>query len=101
MIANGGFIMVYAKIKELRVQCGMTQSDLAKKLGVTRSCVNAWEMGISVPSTQYIVQLALLFKVSSDYLLGIDSTSTVNVAGLDSDDLKIVNALISHLRSRH
>ncbi len=93
--------MVYAKIKTLRMQHGMTQSDLAKKLGVTRSCVNAWEMGISVPSTQYIVQLALLFKVSSDYLLGIDSTSTVNVAGLDSDDLKIVNALINHLKSRH
>ena len=33
----------------------MTQADVAKKLGITRSSVNAWEMGISVPSTMYLV----------------------------------------------
>ena len=54
----------------------MTQAELAKKLGITRSSVNAWEMGISVPSTQYIVELALLYNVSTDYLLGQDKMST-------------------------
>ena len=44
--------MVAARIKLLRDQRGMTQTELAKRLGITRSSVNAWEMGISVPSTQ-------------------------------------------------
>ena len=59
------------RIKELREKNNMTQSDLARRLGITRSSVNAWEMGISIPSTQYVVELAELFKVSTDYILGL------------------------------
>ena len=47
--------MIADKIKLLREMSGMTQAELARKLGVTRSGVNAWEMGITTPSTQYIV----------------------------------------------
>ena len=92
--------MVADKIKTLREQKGITQAELAKQLGITRSSVNAWEMGISVPSTQYIVELAYIFKVSTDYLLGVDTTATVSVAGLSEKDIQIVNALIYHLRER-
>ena len=92
--------MVADKIKALREQNGFTQSDLAKKLGITRSSVNAWEMGISVPSTQYVVELANIFKVSTDFLLGVKSTATVNVAGLSEKDVQLVNAIIAHLREK-
>ena len=43
------------RIKLLRNKAGKTQVELAKALGITRSGVNAWEMGLSVPSTPYIV----------------------------------------------
>ena len=92
--------MVADKIKALREQNGYTQSDLAKKLGITRSSVNAWEMGISVPSTQYVVELANIFKVSTDFLLGVKSTATVNVDGLSEKDVQLVNAVIAHLREK-
>ena len=55
--------MMADRIRDLRELHNMTQSDTAKKLGITRSSVNAWEMGISVPSVRYIVQLARLFHV--------------------------------------
>lgn len=93
--------MVADKIKALREQKGMTQTDLAKQLGITRSSVNAWEMGISVPSTQYIVELAHIFKVSTDYLLGVDSSATVSVAGLTEKDVQLVHSIISHLKERN
>lgn len=92
--------MVADKIKALREQNGFTQSDLAKRLGITRSSVNAWEMGISVPSTQYVVELANIFKVSTDFLLGVKSTATVNVEGLSEKDVQLVNAVIAHLREK-
>jgi len=92
--------MIADRIKSLREQQNMTQSDLAKQLGITRSSVNAWEMGISVPSTQYIVELAYIFNVSTDYLLGVNTTSTVNVAGLSDKDIELINSIILHLKSR-
>ena len=82
--------MVADKIKFLREQIGLTQSDLAKRLGITRSSVNAWEMGISVPSTQYVVELANIFRVSTDYLLGMKTSAAVSVEGLTKEDVEMV-----------
>ena len=92
--------MVADRIKYLRESKNYTQADLAKQLGITRSSVNAWEMGISVPSTQYIVELAAIFKVSTDYLLGVNETTTVNVSGLTDADIELINTIVSHLRNK-
>lgn len=92
--------MVADKIKALREQKGLTQVELAKQLGITRSSVNAWELGISVPSTQYVVELADIFQVSTDYLLGIPATATISVAGLTDEDIHMVCSLINHLRNK-
>lgn len=93
--------MVADRIKALREQKGFTQTDLSKLLGITRSSVNAWEMGISVPSTQYIVELAGIFKVSTDYLLCVDNSATVSVAGLTEKDIQFVHLMISHLKEKN
>lgn len=92
--------MICDKIKLLREKSGITQSELSKKLGITRSGVNAWEMGISIPSTQYIVELALLFNVSADYLLGLDATSSVSVSGLSDEEVSSVVSIIECLRKK-
>ena len=92
--------MIAEKIKSLREGLGKTQSQLAKELGITRSSVNAWEMGISVPSTQYIIELAYIFNVSTDYLLGVNSTSSVNVSGLTDQDVELIHNIILHLKNR-
>ena len=91
--------MIAERIKELREEKAWTQTELAKILGVTRSCVNAWEMGISVPSTQYVVELASLFHISTDFLLGVEATASVSVEGLSDEDIQLVHTIIGHLRS--
>jgi transcriptional regulator with XRE-family HTH domain len=90
--------MISDKIKFLREKNNMTQTDLAKKLNLTRSSVNSWEQGLNVPSTPLIVELARLFQVSTDYLLGVDSTSTLDISGLTEADAEIIYSLIKHLR---
>ncbi|MBQ8146020.1 MAG: helix-turn-helix transcriptional regulator [Clostridia bacterium] len=90
--------MICDRIKLLREKSGMTQSELSRKLGITRSGVNAWEMGLSIPSTQYVVELALLFNVSTDYLLGLNSTATVSVAGLQDREIAAIVELINCLK---
>ena len=93
--------MIADKIKLLREKQGLTQADLAKKLGITRSSVNAWEMGISVPSTQYIVDLAILFEVSSDFILDIPKTATVNINGLSEKEVSAVVKIIECLKGKN
>lgn len=78
------------KIKNLRERAGLTQSDVARMFGLSRSAVNAWEMGLSVPSTQYIVELAKSFDVSADYLLGIENTATISVKGLTQKQVAVL-----------
>lgn len=58
-------------------------------------------MGISVPSTQYVVELASLFKVSTDYILGVDTSVSISVAGLTEKDIQIVHSLINHLKEKN
>ena len=92
--------MIAEKVKKLKEQKGLSQVELARLLGITRSSVNAWEMGISVPSTQYIVDLAGVFDISTDYLLGVDSSSTISVAGLTDSDILLVHSIIDHLKNK-
>lgn len=69
---------------------------MAKRLGLSRSAINAWEMGVSVPSTQYLAELARLFKVSADYLLGLDTKETVDISLLKAEEKEMIYALIAY-----
>lgn len=91
--------MVAEKIKLLREKNNFTQSSLAKKLNVTRSSVNAWEMGTSIPSTALIVDLARLFHVSTDYLLGLKETSTFDISLLNDKETMILYELVQYFKS--
>lgn len=91
--------MIADKIKQLRMSNNMTQSCLAKKLNITRSSVNAWEMGISTPSTTYLVELSQLFHVSTDYLLGLTCNASLDVSMLSDKEVQIVYDLVQYFNS--
>ncbi len=58
---------------ELRTEFGMSQQKLAKELGVTQKAIDFWEKGINEPKASYIIKIAIFFKVSTDYLLGLEN----------------------------
>jgi len=57
------------KLQRLRADAGMSQEDLAERLGVSRQAISKWELDKTVPDVKYIVELSDLFRVSTDYLL--------------------------------
>ncbi len=59
-------------IRELRAELGISQQELAKRVGVSQKAIDFWEKGINEPKATYIVSLARAFGVSADYLLGMD-----------------------------
>ena len=87
------------RIKELREKNNMTQSDLARRLGITRSSVNAWEMGISIPSTEKIVDLCLVLHTTADYLLGLDKTEQLPIDKYSSHEKELVYSLVQYFDS--
>jgi len=91
--------MVAERIKALRTARGWTQAELARKLGVTRNGVNSWEQGLSMPSPAYLVELAKVFSVSTDYLLGLERLDVVNVSGLHERDIAVLAELADRLRA--
>ena len=90
--------MIAERIKMLRENKQLSQSDLSKRLGITRSSINAWEMGISTPSTTYLVELSQIFHVSLDYLLGLDKNVSLDITGLDTEQVRILTDLAEHFR---
>ena len=92
--------MICDTIKELRERAGVSQAVLAKKVGVTRSAVNAWEMGLSIPTTQYVAQLAQLFHVSADFMLGLDNTEAIYIGGLSEGEKHILYSMLNYFQNR-
>lgn len=60
------------RLYELRRSSGISQEDLARKLGVSRQAVSKWECGESVPGTDNLIALARLYGVELGSLVGID-----------------------------
>ena len=92
--------MISERIKELRNRENISQSELAKRLAVTRASVSAWESGLSAPTAYYIVELAKLFHVSADYLLDLDTTETINLSGLSKEEVRILYTLLDYFDRR-
>lgn len=88
--------MIGVTIKNLREDAGYSQSELARKLGISRSSVNAWEMGLSTPTTPYMVEIAKIFHVSTDYLAGLDSKRTVVLDGCSNTEIELIYNLLKY-----
>lgn len=58
-------------IKQLREQHGMTQEELANRLGIKYPAVSKWERGMAYPSMNTVIKMAELFQVSMDVVLGL------------------------------
>ena len=74
--------MLGKRINELRIAFGWNQVQLAEKLNITKQTVSNWENENIQPSVEMLVRLAQLFHTSTDYLLGLSDTQTINVDGL-------------------
>lgn len=91
--------MTAETIKQLREARGWTQAELARKLNISRNGVNTWEQGLSMPSPHFLVELAKIFSVSTDFLLGVESLHTINVSDLSIKDVAMLTDLADRLRS--
>ena len=89
------------RLKTLRKQVGLTQQQLAAQLGITKSVVSFYELQSRSPSPEVLAKLAQIFRVSADYLLGLDNRETIDVSGLEEKDISALRTLAESLRTKN
>ena len=83
------------KITYYRNMHNMTQVQVARNLGISRSAVNGWEMGFSIPQLKHVIALAAMFGVTVDSLVSGEEVKTViDISNLDSEEQALVLQLV-------
>lgn len=59
------------RVKELRIEKGLSQMQLARALDISQSAIAKWELGKTEPTASAIILLARFFNETTDYLLGL------------------------------
>lgn len=95
-------MMIYSevaqRIHDLRIQRGLTQSDLGKLLHVSKSVISAYENGVHQPPYNVLIRLSGIFGVTCDYLLGIEARQTLSADGLSAAQIHALRSIIEELR---
>ena len=82
------------RLKALRLEKGITQQQLADKLGLVHASVSAYERNAKYPSVETLIKLCNFFCVSSDYLLGLSDSMELKMSGLTDEQVQIVTRTI-------
>ena len=92
--------MLGQRIYELRISFGWTQVQLAQKLGITKQTVSNWENDNIQPSIDMLIKLSKIFNVSTDYLLGLTPTNSINVDGLPTEFVSHIVQIIDDYKAK-
>lgn len=86
-------------IKRLRKQKNLTQTQLAKRLGVALSTIASYENQDRLPSIAMLINLSYEFNVTIEYLLGVNKNKTLDVSDLSDEQILAINNIIEQFRN--
>ena len=84
-------------IKKLRLARGINQIEFGKALGVSKQCVSNWENDNVMPSVEMLVKIADFFNVTTDYVLGRNDKTYVDVSTLTDEEIVHISLLVGDL----
>lgn len=93
--------MVYdfgVRLKELREAKHLSQSDVANRLKVTRSTISGYECNTITPSVEQLVNLAVLYNASLDYIMGMDNRPSLYLGDLTENDQKMILDVVNRIK---
>jgi transcriptional regulator with XRE-family HTH domain len=88
------------RLRQLRSERNITQTEVSKRVGVSNAMISSYELEQRQPSYDVLIKLAAYFAVTSDYLLGLEKSRTLNVDGLSNKEMQVIINMIDVLRSR-
>ncbi|MBQ7788574.1 MAG: helix-turn-helix transcriptional regulator [Clostridia bacterium] len=89
--------MLNENIKRLRLARGLNQVEFAKAMGVSKQCISNWENDNVMPSIEMLVRIADFFNVSTDYVLGRNEKTYIDVSGLTDEQISHISLIVSDM----
>ena len=98
-----------SKLKALRLEHNMTQSQLAKKINLSKANVSKYEADLVEPNLDTLAMISGLFDVSINYLLGLSDNQPIpekiqslinSYSDLNEDEIKKVIEYIDFLKTK-
>lgn len=88
------------RLKDLRKSNGLTQQQLADRLGVAKSVVSYYESGDRFPSYDVLIKIAQGFHVTTDYMLGIERKRVIDVSGLSEKEIAAIIGVVNLIQGK-
>lgn len=85
-------------LRKLRHNRNLTQKELGSMVGLSKAVVSKYENSMGYPTFDVLVRIAKYFGVSTDYLLGIGTSKTLDASGLTDSQINAVQQLISEFQ---
>lgn len=85
------------RLKELREKKKLSQSQAAARLGLSKSSVSCYENNLTMPSIDALMKMALLYRVTLDYLLGMEKRRVIVLDGLTERDCNVIESIVDTL----
>lgn len=87
------------KLRSLREAKGLTQLQVAERIGVSKAMISAYETASKAPSIEVLIRLSRLFGVSVDYLVCVDAPKMIDVSGMDDETVALLIALLKKIHT--
>lgn len=82
------------RLRELRKSKKMTQAQAAKRLNLSKTTISGYENNVKTPSLEVLTKLAVLYGVSADYILGLESRRMLPIDSLTASQEEIIRKLM-------
>ena len=89
------------RIRRLREEKDYSQEQVAAVLNVNRKAVSHYENDLREPSFETLVKLAQLYRVRTDYLLGVDNSLIITASGLTDEAYSLISVLVADLAEKN
>ena len=90
--------MLGERIAALRESRGLSQVELARRMGKSKQSISNWENNNILPSIEMLISLSQFFRVSCDYLLELDDRKYLEIDGLSDTELSHIQMIIEDIR---
>lgn len=88
------------RLRELRKSKNLTQTQVARRLNLSKTTISGYENNVKTPSLDVLVQLALLYDVSTDYILGLENRPMLYIDGLNERQQAVLLQLLNEFRGK-